>query len=700
MGGKGMNDNLKQFLNQKYQVGKSDLFSAFIVRCNSLTTNHGLTGLITLHGWMFISTFSDLRKWLLKSCSFDSLVHVGGNSFPSMNSQIARAVSFVFQSKLKDIVSRTVCYDLDSIKNSHSVDKEQLFNTKLSKKETIIKDFNDFKNVESYTFLYSVPDSLLDIFIKNKTIGEIAKPRQGLASGDNNRFVRFWFEIPYGKHHNSKNLQSKWFTYNKGGDFRKWYGNNQFVVNWENDGAEIKNDKLQRLEKGLILASNSKPKNTQYYLKPGITYSLIGNSSFCARKYYDGHLFDVGGSGLFVDSELEMLLLGLVNSVVGSYLLSRLNPTINFQVGDIANIPVVVPSKEVKLKIETITLESIEIAKDECSYWEENNEFLTYFKIKHSPNLTLSQYVQDIINDNVSCINKLYENEKLLNSIFCKLYTIQDNSELTDHLTINLYGLWKSNNTGILIDDNILLHDAIKNLLSYAVGCFFGRYTIDKSGLILVNQGETTGDFERIIPKPSFKIDEDNIIPILEDEYFNDDIVGKLHEFIRIAFGIENFESNLNYIEKTVEKDVRNYFLKDFYNDHLKRYKKRPIYWMFSSPKGHFKALIYMHRYRPDTISSMLNDYLRVYIGKLESEQQSLNQTSISESASAREQTLATKRIAEIEVMLKDLKIYERTLFDYAAKKIEIDLDDGVKVNYLKFKEILVPIKGLEKDEE
>ncbi len=242
---------------------------------------------------------------------------------------------------------------------------------------------------------------------------------------------------------------------------------------------------------------------------------------------------------------------------------------------------------------------------------------------------------------------------------------------------------------GQLVFDELEL---IYQFISFSVGNMFGRYCIDTPDLILANQGETIdSDLEHILNQ-SFSPDEDNIIPILEGEYFVDDIVGKFKQFIEIAFGEECLAENFKFIEDTLGKDIRKYFVKDFYNDHLKRYKKRPIYWMFSSPKGSFKALIYMHRYRPDTISTLLNDYLRTYISKLESEKLSLNQTSISESATARERTISVKRIAEIEVSLKDLKDYERTLFDVAAKKIEIDLDEGVKINYLKFKDVLVPI--------
>jgi len=692
-GARNMNEHLKAWLDVNYFEGSSDLFSAFIIRCSSLTNENGFTGMITLHGWMFISTFSDMRKWVLGNLTFKSLVHIGGNSFPSMNSQIARAVSFVFTKKEISKINQTVCFDLDSITNSHSVDKELLFAQKLKENDILLKNFDKFKNVQSYTILYSVSDSLLNIFINNQTIGQIAKPRQGLATGDNGRFVRNWFEVSYTKQYIANRITNKWYSYNKGGDFRKWYGNNQSIVNWENDGEAIKNNFDS---KGKL---RSRPQNSSFYFREGLTYSLIGNTSFCARKYYDGHLFDVGGSGLFVSKELEMLLLGLVNSVIGSYLLSKLNPTINFQVGDIANIPVVIPESDLKSLIEQKVNENIEIAKAESSFWEENYEFtgIDFSAKKH-------QFVSGLFIETTKhvaiSIQKLFQNEQELNSIFIGLYTIANQNGLTDTITMNLYGIWKSHGSIIEIDEEVILGNCFLNLTSYAVGCLFGRYSLDKPSLILANQGETLEDFLKQIPSPTFMPDEDNIIPVLEGEWFQDDIVERFKLFIKAAFGQEHFEENLKYIEDTIGKDIRKYFVKEFYNDHIKRYKKRPIYWMFSSPKGHFKALIYIHRYTPDLCSKMLTDYLQSYINKLEAAQQNKIAESLREDLPARERTAASKEADRYSVMIKDCKEYAQTLYAVATKKITIDLDDGVKVNYQKFKEVLVPIKGLEKDEE
>lgn len=695
MGARFMNGLLKNWLQKLFPAGSGDLLAAFIIRCRMLTYENGLTGMITLHGWMFISTFSDLRHWLLRNCAFSNLVHIGGNSFPSMNSQIARAVSFVLASKENNSVKHTACFDLDSVANSHSIDKEELFNTKISNKEIIKKDFSKFEKVQSYTFLYSVTDSLLEVFIKNKTVGEIAKPRQGLATGDNASYVRFWYEVSFNKQYVSGKDNPKWFTYNKGGDFRKWYGNNQFIVNWENNGLAIKNnfDSKGKLK--------SRPQNSAFYFKPGITYSLIGNTSFCARKYWEGHLFDVIGSAFFADINIEYLLLGLVNSSVGTYLLSKLNPTIAFQVGDICNIPILIPSDLLKNEIEKIVTDCIELAKNEASFFEENYEYKTNPFVENKiADYPLEDLVKTQIAKMQNRIKDLYNYEDRLNSIFTELYNISSNQKENIPITINLFGLWKlrgENDLSQIAGLNGLL---INNIVSYQIGCLFGRYSIDKPGLILANQGENYQDFLKLVPSPSFMPDEDNIIPVLEGEWFNDDIVGRFKVLLKAAFGEVHFEENLKYIEDTIGKDIRKYFVKDFYNDHIKRYKKRPIYWMFSSPKGHFKALIYMHRYTPDLCSKMLTDYLQSYIHKMEAAQQNKIAESLREDLPARDKTAATKEADRYSAMIKDCKEYAQTLYAVATKKITIDLDDGVKVNYQKFKEVLVPIKGLEKEEE
>ncbi|MEI7981486.1 MAG: class I SAM-dependent DNA methyltransferase, partial [Bacteroidota bacterium] len=295
-------------------------------------------------------------------------------------------------------------------------------------------------------------------------------------------------------------------------------------------------------------------------------------------------------------------------------------------------------------------------------------------------------------------LTQLQNNEIELNRWFINMYSLQN--ELSPEVALDKITILKEElkiGTGKpFIEPSAV----IRRLLSYSIGCMFGRYSLNKQGLILANQAETLQDFLKQVPAPTFMPDEDNIIPALDGEWFTDDIVGRFKVFLKTAFGEEHFEENLKYIEDTIGKDIRKYFVKDFYNDHIKRYKKRPIYWMFSSPKGHFKVLIYMHRYQSDLCSKLLNDYLLAYISKQEAAKQTQTMFSLREDISAREKNAALNEIDKLELMLRDCRQYEKTLFTIATQKISIDLDDGVKVNYQKFKEVLVPIKGLEKEEE
>ncbi|MBK9543669.1 MAG: class I SAM-dependent DNA methyltransferase [Bacteroidetes bacterium] len=346
---------------------------------------------------------------------------------------------------------------------------------------------------------------------------------------------------------------------------------------------------------------------------------------------------------------------------------------------------------------DSIVLNNIEISKEDWDSRETSWNFARNELVKYNAKalkLTFEKYKLYWTTQ----FSKMCNNDEKINSHFIDIYGLKD--ELKPEVQKEKITILQEE--AIIIDGELSIEPlpVLLQFLSYSIGCIFGRYSLDSPGLILANLKETVQDYLKKIPNPSFSPDEDNIIPFLEGEYFTDDVVDRFKEFIKVAFGLDHFEENIKFIEDTIGKDIRKYFIKDFYNDHIKRYKKRPIYWMFSSPKGSFKALIYMHRYRSDTVSKLLNDYLRTYIAKLESEKQSFTQATISESASARERTLATKRITEIESILKELKEYERTLYELAMQKIEIDLDDGVKVNYQKFKSVLVPIKGLEKEEE
>lgn len=388
--------------------------------------------------------------------------------------------------------------------------------------------------------------------------------------------------------------------------------------------------------------------------------------------------------------------MGFLNSKIGISTLGCLSNTLNFSPGEIAKVPLEIESKIYK-DVNIVVKNCIDISERDWNSKELSVNFTENELIKTGIS-ELSKALNIFSDKCVKLYYELYKNEIALNKLFIEFYNF--NNFIDPEITLESITILQEESK--VINDELVIDpvQVIKQLIHYSIGCIFGRYSLDKPGLILANQGSTLQDFLKQVPNPSFLPDDDNIIPVLDDEWFADDIVGRFKAFLKTAFGEENFEENLNFIEDTLGKDIRKYLVKELYNDHIKRYKKRPIYWMFSSPKGHFKALIYMHRYQQDLCSKMLNDYLQAFISKLEAAKETQNRLSLREDISAREKTLAIKEVDKLEAMIKDCKIYEKTLFNTATQKISIDLDDGVKVNYLKFKEVVVPIKGLEKDEQ
>ena len=690
MGSKKMDIPLKNWLKTNYPQSHQDLYACFIVSVKNQLLENGLASLITLQGWMFVSTFTPLREWLLKNYTFDSLVQIGGNSFPSLNSQIARAVSFSIRNK-SNLHLETISFDLDSLPNSHGLDKKVLFESYLLDNKFVKRNYREFMEVNRFTFLHSIQDQLLQVFVKSTPFEDIAKPKTGLQTGSNERFVRFWYEVSWNRTYWSNLVHNKWHPYNKGGDYKKWFGNNDNVVNWENNGYEIKNFKDQN---GKL---RSRPQNENYYFKEGITYSLIGNADFCARYYGNGYLFDVGGSGFFPETKDKKFLLGLVNSKVGSYILSKLNPTVNFQVGDIGSIPVI-PFESSSYDIDQLVDENIEISKKESELSEDNPNFISNELLNINGNGELEETTDLCIQKRLHLLNKLNRNEVQLNCWFASLYQVTE-STLSDEKKINLFGNWKiKNEIHIESVQEVWSLNIITAFISYAVHCMFGRYSLDKEGLILANQGETLEDYSTKVGKSpdeiTFLPDKESIIPILADEWFEDDIAGRFNEFLKVTFGKANFEKNLAFVEECLGKDVRKYFSKEFYSDHIKRYKKRPIYWMFGTPSGSFSVLIYMHRYTPDLLNDILNDYLKEYQEKLRTRIEYLDH--LIETGSASEQTKAAKEKDELNLVLLELQEYEReVLYPLATERIEIDLDDGVLVNYNKFGNTIKQVSGL-----
>lgn len=564
---------------------------------------------------------------------------------------------------------------------------------------------DDFEKIPGNPIAYWVSDRVKEVFEKSEKLGEIAEPRQGMATADNDRFLKLWNEVAFGKiglnFSNRIEAQEsglKWFPYNKGGEFKKWYGNQEYLVNWENDGQELNDFK----PKSVI-------RNPNYYFRKGITWSFVSSSNFGVRYTPKGFLFDVGGSSTFPKEHELFYITAFLTSNIAFNMLKIVAPTINFQVGDLKALPIIFPKQEsTKQQIDSLTQQNIDISKEEWDSRETSWDFTKNELLKHLvPKGTLCEKSDSKIETayNNYCqvwrekFYKLHANEEELNRLFIDIYELSD--ELTPVVDLKDITILKSESI-INEDKNIEFKadEIMKQFISYAVGVMFGRYSLDKDGLQIANLGsETLISQMTDETKVSFPIDDDNVIPVLEDDYFSDDIASRVINFVKTTFGSESLSENINFIEKCLGKTIRTYMVKDFYEDHIKRYKKRPIYWMVSSPKKGFMSLSYMHRYTNDLFARVQNNYLREYITKLEGTKDILRQIIVDESASSKDKKDADKKIKDIENKLKELISFDRdVLTSYAQNRVDIDLDDGVKVNYNKFKDVLYVIKGLDKE--
>ena len=545
----------------------------------------------------------------------------------------------------------------------------------------------DFKKIPGSPIAYWV--SLVQIsLLKQQTLQEFAEFKEGLTTANNDLFLRLWSEVAFSKitiGASASNELLIWVPYNKGGSFRRWYGNHYFVVDWRVNGSRIKN------------YQGSSFRNSSFHFRRGGTFSALSSGLFSVRYSGSGFAFDSKGT-MFFSEKLAALIIFL-NSKICSRLLMLVAPTLDFRFGTIQKMPYL--SSDGKNFNQLVSISKSDWDSYETS-WDFTSLPLLNPDYRQSTLKSTYNNLRAYWQERTQEMQRLEEENNL---IFIDAYGLQE--ELTPEVPLNEITLTcnphyrYSNNKNTEELDALLLADTMKEYISYAVGCMFGRYALDKPGLILANQGDTIEEYLRQIPELIFPADHDNVLPILDGDWFTDDITERFRKFLRITFGEEHYEENLKFIEVALGKDIRKYFLKDFYNDHLRRYKKRPIYWLFSSPKGSFNALIYMHRYRPDTVSVVLNGYLREFRIKLLARKTHLEALSISGSASIGEKTKALKEIESLRKMIEELERYERdVLYPLATEQIAIDLDDGVKVNYQKFGPALKKIVGLDIKEE
>ncbi len=559
----------------------------------------------------------------------------------------------------------------------------------------------DFKKIPGSPIAYWASENLFAAF-KSKQLRDVADAKQGMATSDNGRFLRLWHEVSIDETcFDCKSLaesecrSEKWYAYNKGGTFRRWFGNNEYVVNWHKNGEELRGfvEEINKLRPGGRL------KNQEYYFLENITYSALSSGLFSARYNQSGFLFDTKGSCIFPKTISMNVLFSMLNSNVVQAFLNILCPTLDYSSIGINAIPVKSPDRPVPVK------DLLGIAKADWDDYELSWDFSSLPLLHtnhHQPSLHATY--KNLRAHSRGVTEKMQCLEQENNQIFIDAYGLQDEldsgvniQEIT--LSCNPYYRYGGDKTDAELEAQ-LQADTIAEFLSYAVGCMFGRYSVDKPGLVLANQGDTLADYLRQVPEPRFMPDEDNVIPLLDGEWFADDVTERFRTFLRVTFGEQHYEDNLAFIEASLGKDVRKYFTKDFYTDHVKRYKKRPIYWLFASPKGTFSALIYLHRYRQDTVSVVLQ-YLRDFRKKLADELSRQQTIVINPNAEQAKKTKAQKAVEILKKQLLELDDYERdTLYPLATKQVQLNLDDGVKFNYLQLGSALKKITGLEAKED
>ncbi len=691
MGAKGMNSDLSSFANDSYPTAKFDLYAMFIERNLEFAKKNGMVAMITMQGWMFLSFFAKFRDKLLSESVIENMAHLGPRAFDSIGGEVVSTTTFVIERKK---TKGEVGVYLRLVNGDSEPKKNQLLLQAVKRPDCEWRyqgSANDFEKLPGSPIAYWVDRISLRAFSSLSPLRSSYEARVGLQSNDNNRFLRFWFEVPLAKigfkctdNEDARNSAKKWFPYQKGGSFRRWYGNHEYVINWENGGSEI-----IELASSIYGSPSRTVRSKEFYFRPALTWSTLSTGDFAVRWSPGGFMFDIKGSCLFPldNEENDLSILGLLNSRAVNRLLEFTSPTLDYSTGAIESIPIPEFSNCQKEELRLLTIKAIDLSMHEWDRDELSWGFEAPPTVKYGMHGSLDDVFSYSYAEFLKNSNDLSETEERINALSDDAYGYS--------------GAEQEPGSVQPIDFTTWLSVELKKLISYAVGCMFGRYALEKEGLVLANQGETIEDYLKQIPQPSFPADDDNVIPMLDGDWFTDDITERFRQFLKLTFGEEHYEDNLRYVEQGLNikgkrnYSIRDYFLKEFYDDHVRRYKKRPIYWLFSSPKGSFNALIYMHRYQPHTVGTVL-EYLRDFQDKLKSSKDRLESLSIKADISSGEKTKALKEIEKINKMLIELEEYERdVLYPLATEQITIDLDDGVKANYPQFGNALKKITGL-----
>ena len=700
---------MRQYVKDNYPNSKADLFAVFIEHCGQMTKHTGYQSMITQYVWMYKTVYRDFRLSRLNESQIINMAHLGTGAFDEIGGEVVDTTAFVLSPNIlsgyESVFAKLIGYPDEKTKATALAAKQNRYSAKQK----------NFFNVADYIYAYWVSDIVFNILATVPQLDSIASARKGLTTGDNDQFVRIWNEVVWNKTSLTNSKNAKWFPMTKGGDFRKWYGNNNYVVNWENSGFEICNFKD---ENGKL---RSRPQNISFYFKEAISWNDTGAKDLAFRYQDNKFIPNASGPCVYADNTHLIYFMGLFNSKVSRVIMEVLAPGIKFEVGQIAKYPVIVNKDRMK-QVCSISEENLTYSKADWDAMETSWDFKTHPLIKlkmagayawgdNEPAMRIESAYKAWEETCEGRFQKLKANEEELNRIFIDIYGLQD--ELTPDVEDKDVTVRKAD-----------LQRDIKSLLSYAVGCMFGRYSLDVPGLVLAGQpfeekfvhasNAVTGTgvlgapgllrapgalylrTEDGVKQCTFAPDVDNVIPITDEEYLEDDIIARLCDWLKVVYGADTLEANLDYIAKalgnkgsTSREVIRNYFVNDFFKDHCQTYSvtgsgKRPIYWLFDSGKQNgFKALVYLHRYTPDTIGTLRVDYLhkmqRVYESEINRMQDMMDHTT-----NAREAAAASKRKDKLTKQLKECRDYDEKISHLALSRIALDLDDGVKVNYRK----------------
>ncbi|MDB6592873.1 BREX-1 system adenine-specific DNA-methyltransferase PglX [Bifidobacterium longum] len=686
MGAKNMSGELKQFVQDHYEAGKADLFAAFILRNRQFIQHGAMLGMITMQSWMFLSSFEALRRKLLDSSSIETMSHLGAGAFDSIGGEVVSTTAFTLKNnsssgngtyiRLVDVSGddnqSKAC--VDAIKG----DTDYLFEV----------NQHEFAQIPGSPIVYSASSSMLRIFENGVPFEKHIAMREGIHTADNQRFLRCWWGISVSSMSDNASSveqideQGCWVPYCKGGDYRKWYGNLTFVI-----GFDQEHRKSMKQQQGCVWPSQS------LWFKEGGTWTAVSSGNLGVRWFPHGCLFDAGGQVLIGENHIEAI--ADLNTSLYQTIADMTMPTLNYKCGVLKTLPDIRSNDEDVIESAKVC---IQVSRLDWDSFETSWDFQRFVLFDPDQGAQAGDLLEDAVLHLREYWNRVSEEQRQReirnNEMVADAYGVRGDVPCDvplERVSLKRNVAFAYPKDTPEVRNEKFAQDVVKELISYAVGCMFGRYSLDKPGLILASQGETLDDYYAQIPNPSFEPDEDNVIPVTETDCFEDDIVTRFRRFLTAAFGKENLAANIAYIEQVLGKSVRKYFVNDFYNDHVRMYSNRPIYWQYSSQtnnKGSFKALVYLHRYTPKTTNVVLN-YLRDYANKI---------ADIADSLEHSDRAADQKQAAKLRKAVLECKDYEdQTLYPLATRNLEMDLDDGVLVNYLRMGKALRAIPSIER---